>query len=138
MVSRGRSCGGKGEAICLGPRAGAREQILRCPSCALSSRRHLCCRNSSAGKPCPFHSKGSSVLRSAEAHLVISEAIWSFLKPAGSTSCFKSTLLTGGSTPKTRVLPCLHLLLRYPLLHRCLCHNQTGTESPLVLSVPHS
>ena len=115
--------------ICLRPRAGGREQTLCSPSCAPSPRCHLPCRTSSACKLClPPPSSGFSVLpSSAEVHLVSSEAIWFLLKPAVSTSCSKCTLLTGRSTPKTQVLPCLHLLVRYPLLRRCLCHNQTGT-----------
>lgn len=132
-LGRGRSC--------LRPRAAAGEQILCSPSYALSSRCHLYCRPSSACKLCPCCSDGFSILpSSAEMHLGISEAIWirSLLKATGSTSCSKCAFLAGGSTPKTQVLPCLHLLMHYPLLHRCWCRNQTGTESLMVLSVSHS
>lgn len=123
MFSRGRSCRGKGsalpQAVCWSKRA---EPLL--PSCALSSRCHLCCRASSACKPCPSHSNGSSMPpSSAEVHLVTSEAL---LKPAGSTSFSNASSLLEDLHPDS-VLPCLHLLMRYPLLHRCLCSNQTGT-----------
>lgn len=114
--------------ICLGPCARAGEPTLCSPPCALPSRCHLCCRTSSL--------QSASLCR-----LPPQEHSWLSPEPSG-PGPYENPQVSPPAPSAPDSLeerhPRRHPLMHYPLLHRCLCHNQTGTESPMVLSVPCS